>query len=455
MRVDLGAQRLQFSLGRQLLHFLFAQLDFVTFVGQPDLIDATGRGPDHRLHQRQVVRQQPAAAGQLADLDHETRLVGYGDQRLRGLGRRGAGLHAVLLPPHALRIQCRRQPFGHRFKHAHDRTLRLQRLANAGAERGVVHAAKQRLINEADDAAVQPGRDERRADPQCHQEAGRQRPGRQHGRRAVARERDRDERDQRQCLLEEQVGQREPVVLVEDGKRQRDRGVMPNQLHRPAVAGGVKAAEVRCRYREQREGEYPQHALTVGLRPRQHAQRDDDQAVADRQDQEGERRGFGIAGDHRLQVEHRRDDAAAVGDDGDDDAAGQRAGNRMHHHGRQQAERRKRHRPQADRFVEVAQARQGIGRQLAEVPDQAEDGGREWQEVTGGPAFRTWRQTFRFVVAATQHQGQQHGVQRRAGDKADEVEHFRRVRRDHVLILVQGATVSASAANGRYGETSP
>ena len=34
-----------------------------------------------------------------------------------------------------------------------------------------------------------------------------------------------------------------------------------------------------------------------------------------------------------------------------------------------------------------------------------------------------------------QDERQQHGVQRRAGDKADEVEDFRRVRRDHESIL--------------------
>ena len=118
---------------------------------------------------------------------------------------------------------------------------------------------------------MQPGRDERRADPQRHQDAGGQRSGRQHGRQVVAGESNRDERNQRERLLEEQVSQREPVVLVENGKRQRDGGVVPDQLHRPAVSRRVKAAEVRRRHCEQCERQDPQHPLTVCLRPRQHA----------------------------------------------------------------------------------------------------------------------------------------------------------------------------------------
>ena len=346
-------------------------------------------------------------------------------RRVAGVGM-GAGRFG---PPHALRVQRGRQALAHRVEHRVHGVLALHFQGDVAAQHRVVHAPEQHGVDEADDEAVQPGGDERGSHPEREHHAHRDRSRRQRGGQAVAGKRNRDERNQGERALQEEVGQCEAVVLVEDGKRQRDGRVVTHQFHGPAVFTAMEAAQVRGRHGEQGQRQHPQRAAEVRLAAREHAEGQDDQPVTHREQQEGQRRGGRVVGGHRVEVQHRGRCAEPIRHAGDDAPARQAARHRVHHHRGQHAESRERQRPQADRLVEIADARQAVCGKLAQVPHQAQQRGGQRQPVARAPA---------------QHQREQHGVERRARGEPDEVQDLRGVR--HAVILLARKCRSASVA---------
>ena len=87
--------------------------------------------------------------------------------------------------------------------------------------------------------------------------------------------------------------------------------------------------------------------------------------------------------------------------------------------------------PRGHAVGDQPETRQGIGGELAEVPDEAEQRRGERQPVHAGRVFRRPRPT-------AQHQRQQHRVQRGAGGEAHQVEDVGRVGSGHTVILVIG-----------------
>jgi hypothetical protein len=71
-----------------------------------------------------------------------------------------------------------------------------------------------------------------------------------------------DEAHHDERALEEQVGEREPVVLVQDDERERDRGVVTHQLGRHRLLAGGVMAQV-----QRHHGEGARAAAASGPRP--------------------------------------------------------------------------------------------------------------------------------------------------------------------------------------------
>ena len=78
---------------------------------------------------------------------------------------------------------------------------------------------------------------------------------------------DRYDRDERQRLLEKQVGQGKAVILVEDRKRQWDRRVVTEQLRWPRFPRPVEVANMKRGDREDCERDHPGCSTRVGLTP--------------------------------------------------------------------------------------------------------------------------------------------------------------------------------------------
>ena len=84
--------------------------------------------------------------------------------------------------------------------------------------------------------------------------------GRSDAERRDRRERDRDDREQRDGAFQEQIGERKAIVLVEDGERQGQRRVMPDELHRPRCLPAMQLAQVKSGDGEDRQRRRPQRA---------------------------------------------------------------------------------------------------------------------------------------------------------------------------------------------------
>ena len=130
-------------------------------------------------------------------------------------------------------------------------------------------------------------------------------------------------------------------------------------------------------------------------------------------------------------VQHGGRCRQAVGQHDDDGPVAEAARHRMHDHRREQSERGEGHRRHAGGVGDDAEARQRVRREFAQVPGQAQERGGQRQPVHPARVLRGAR-------PAPQHQRQQHGVQRRAGGEAHQVDDVGRVGGGHPSILVIG-----------------
>jgi hypothetical protein len=156
------------------------------------------------------------------------------------------------------------------------------RRATVGAPVSEVWSLKNDTVDKPRDAATNRRRGQRGSDPQADQNAQFAgidpnelvRRGGVQTKRRDREERYAHERQERECSLEEEVGEGERVILVEDGKRERQRGVVAQQLDGPGGIAAVKLAEVERRDCERRERRSPQRA-PAHLPTRQPSQRYD------------------------------------------------------------------------------------------------------------------------------------------------------------------------------------
>jgi hypothetical protein len=94
------------------------------------------------------------------------------------------------------------------------------------------------------------------------------------------------EREERERAFEEEVGEREPVVLLEDRERERYRRVMADDLDPVRLGAAAVAAQVERGDGEEGERERPYGAASPRLAARDGEERDDEQAEPRRQELE-------------------------------------------------------------------------------------------------------------------------------------------------------------------------
>ena len=314
--------------------------------------------------------------------------------------------------------------------HAGDRRLVLDLPRQRLPEHRVVHPPEQHGVDEAHDGSPHQRGHQRRRHPQGERQADGRGTGWDRGDDRVTRDGDADDGEKRQGLLEEEVAEREAVVLVEDRERQRDGRMVADQLHPPAVRARVEAAEVRGRDGDQRQRQHPQRPPAVRLVSREHGQRHDEHAERHREDLESERRRGRIAREDGPRVEDRGHEAERVCREDHQSSMADVPRHRVHDNRGENAQCRERHRRQAHALVGDAQPGQGVGRQFPEVPGEAQHGRGQGHPVLAPRLVAA-------ASAAAEHQHEQHGVERRAGGEAHQVEDVGRVGGGHPSILVR------------------
>ena len=273
-----------------------------------------------------VVRQQPASPDQIAHLDRVVRRLrdGYIDGRGDVAGRRARlDRRAEPLRPFAPadrpRAQRRRQPRAHLVQQRGDILLTLDAASDVGAQCGVVRAIEQHGVHEPADDVSNARVEQGRRDPQRDQHADVPRIAQRKLRRVNganrrdAHQRRRDERNQRQRSLQEQIGEGEREVLIQDRKRERERCVMAEQLDRPRRVALVELAQMKRRHGEDGERGGPEGAARARLpaRHRRQRHRQADEGVG--QQPHPERRRERIADPGGSRVQRCRDGADRVG----------------------------------------------------------------------------------------------------------------------------------------------
>ena len=192
------------------------------------------------------------------------------------------------------------------------------------------------------------------------------------------------QQQQRDGLLEEQVRQGKPVVLVQDRQREGQRRMVPEQLDPPGLVAFV-TAEVQRRHREDGERDDPDAAPSDRLAARHEQKEGGQRREAARQQPEREVRGHWVAAKRGRHVHHRGDEAERVGNEDGQTREATAHGRlatveqRVHDDRRQEAER-------AERYGDQHRAGGGASHQpraerheRADVPDDARDAGEERQ----------------------------------------------------------------------------
>jgi hypothetical protein len=152
----------------------------------------------------------------------------------------------------------------------------------------IVRPAKDRAIDEAVRETPRQRECEHRRHPQQQHHRERARIGVSLGRLPAQQRNDdageRGERrghqhQERNRVLQEQIGEREAIVLMQDGKRERQRRMMADELDPPRLGRGMPR-EVQRRYGKHRERDDPDAAATDRLPPCREQQRHRQRAKA-------------------------------------------------------------------------------------------------------------------------------------------------------------------------------
>ncbi len=327
-------------------------------------------------------------------------------------------------------VESRTEFLAHGGQQRLDVVGRLQEARDRGAQGRVVRPVEHDRIDEPRRDPPQPRIEQGRGHPQRHQNADlprvdfqelRERPG-PGAERCDRRECDGRQRKEREGALEEQVGQRERIVLVQDREGERQRRVVSQELHGPRGGAVVQLAQVQGRDGEDGERGHPQGASRARLAARHRCQRDDE-----REERVGEQAHAGRGGHDGfdpcgVQVEQEAGGARRIGG-GDErapdealDGLGLAAEHRMDHDGRQEAEGAEADRHEVRERALDAHLGQLVDGQRAEIPDQAEQRGRQQQGIERRCDARR--------PPGADHHDEQHGVGRDAGAQSDQVQQF-------------------------------
>jgi hypothetical protein len=245
-------------------------------------------------------------------------------------------------------------PGGHRVEDRRGRAGGGHRGGDLLAQHGVARPAEQQAVDERVHGPAREGRGGQRGGEHAGVERGAERVG---GARRQARghhrdehqevhgQREGDEREPGDRALEEHVGEREAVVLVEDHQGQWDRRVVAHEVRGDRLAGRV-VAQVERGHGERRERRRGEGRAARRLAPQPDREGGEHGGVADGQEQQG-RPGRDLARPHRAvtldegrggaqRVGRPRERAARPGRDG--------LGGGLHGHRRQKAQGRERDR---------------------------------------------------------------------------------------------------------------
>ncbi len=251
----------------------------------------------------------------------------------------------------------------------------------------------------------------------------------------VKRRRNADHGEERQCPLEKRVSQREAEVLVEDGEDERDRRVVANHLDGKRPRRSFMLAQVQRRDGEDRQGHDRPTAAAMPSREQEHRNRQ--REIRPCQDlQRGHRRHPSLPCSPVHQPLGERADGVGEPDHRHRPARHPLpllcAQHRVHDHGRQESERAVGRGDEPGRRLAAGEVANAERRQPAHVPDQAEDRREQRERVVRRPPPR--------------RDAQEERVQGRPGQKSDQMDQRREIRRQHCPSIMpfapEGATTS-------------
>ena len=269
-----------------------------------------------------VVREEAPAAEEPRDLEDVGWRLRHRDLDDGGCGAECRPRDSDLVPGDDPRRERRRKLAAGLVEQRRDVVVTLRRPADGRAQLIVVGTIQDDRIDEPRDGVAQPRIEQCRADPQQDQAADLARAAQRRPGRARVEERDADEGSrhqdqQRQRAFQEDVGEREREVLIEDGEGEGHRRVMAQELDGPRRVALVKLTEVQRRHRENRQRRRPQRAPLARLAARHRGKRHDEHDERVRQQSHRDRRRNWRAAPRREHVECGGDAADGVRDDGD------------------------------------------------------------------------------------------------------------------------------------------
>ena len=184
-------------------------------------------------------------------------------------------------------------------------------------ERHVVRTREHDGIHEPARHAIDRRVDQRGPDPQRDQQRELRRRERDAAADADPQQRERDgdrggEYDQPQRALEKQIRERERIVLIQDGHRQRNGRMVSDQFDRPRRGDLVQLAEMKRGDGERGERDRPQGTPRAGLPPCRERERRQQPDEAECEQSKRRRRRHRPAVRRRVDMERRGDDADDV-----------------------------------------------------------------------------------------------------------------------------------------------
>ena len=197
--------------------------------------------------------------------------------------------------------------------------------------------------------------------------------------------------EQRQRALEEQIGERKPIVLIQDREHERQRCVMADELHQPWVLIGEPgvAAQVQRGHRERGERDGDDRSLKARPSPLRDRENAEQRGVRDRKQQEAERRRRLAAHRVRTRASPRPPCSPRTRRRGTSEVRALRAAERrVNDHRRQEAERRVRDGGDPRQRRGQAEIARREDHHRADVPDDAERRRRRADAIVGAPFAR-------------------------------------------------------------------
>jgi hypothetical protein len=329
MRIDLSPERSQLGFTRELADLLLPNFALIAFAGQTDRVDAAGHGDRDGVKRRHIVGQETAAAGQAVDLDgksghirgrHDDRgpIAGHADRSSPVIG---PGIRQFV-PGDAGCAQGRRQRHADVLQQRRHIVVLLQAAHDLRTQRWVMRPIEHDSVDEPRGDAPQRRIEQRGAHPQGHEHTDLSRVDPRELRKEAGlciEERERAERDsddgqQRQGAFEEQVGEREGVVLIQDRERERKRGVVADELDGPRRVASVKLTEVEGGDREDRKRRRPERATKPRLAAGDRGQRHDEKQERVGEQAHAQLRGHWTPGDGEYQMQSGGDSTRDIRD---------------------------------------------------------------------------------------------------------------------------------------------